>query len=100
MIGLLYRRRQHTAQHPATIDKERNMLTCTLIAGRQAGIASDYRSPGIFIALITIPATDGNHLLDNLQAIHLKQDAGKLPITRRGKNLTSIAKDAEADLRI
>src|SRR6266568_1208921 len=100
MICFFYRRRQHTAQHPATIDKERDMLTCTLITGWQTGIATYHRSPGILIALIAIATGDRNHLLGNLQAIHLKQNAGKLTVTWSGKNLSSLTEDVEANLRI
>src|SRR5437588_10522013 len=76
------------------------MLARALITGWQAGIATHYRAPGILIALIAILTSDRNHLLGDLQAIHLKQNAGKLTITWGGKNLSALTEDVETDLRI
>src|SRR6266702_8246600 len=100
MICFFYRRCQHAAQHPATIDKERDMLTCTLITGWQAGITTHHWSPCILIALIAIATGDRNHLLGNLQAIHLKQNAGKLTVTWSGKDLSSLTEDVETNLGV
>src|SRR5450759_4505043 len=69
---------EHAAEHPAPVDKERNMLSRALVTGGKAGEATDYRSLGIFVA--PIETTDGDHLFCHLQAINFDEDAGKLSI--------------------
>src|SRR5712691_8372323 len=74
------------------------MLPRALVAAWQADVSASNRSLWFIIA--PVKAADGHHLLGHLQAVNLDQDAGKLPIPRRGENLPSFAKDAEANLRI
>src|SRR5436853_425429 len=74
VVGLLDGSSERAAEHPAPVDKERDVLASVLVAGGQAGIAGDHRSLGIFFAAVEV--ADGNHLLGDLQSVNFNQDAG------------------------
>ena len=74
VVGLLYGNSEHATEHPAPVDKERDVLASVLVTGGQAGIASDHRSLRVLFA--AVQAADRNHLLGDLQAVNFDQDAG------------------------
>ena len=63
---------EHAAEHPATIDEEGYVLPRALVTGGEAGIATDDWS--LWIAIVSIKAADGNHLLGHLQTIDFDKD--------------------------
>ena len=74
VISPLYSSSEHATEYPAPVDKERDVLASALVAGGQAGIASDHRSLRVLFA--AVQAADRNHLLGDLQAVNFDQDAG------------------------
>src|SRR5579859_3502748 len=97
IIGPFHSSSKHTAQNPAAIDKERDILPRTFIAGRLAHIAADHRVPRVIGSALT---SDRHHLLRNLEAIDLDQHTGELSIAGGSEDLAPIAGNAEANLRI
>src|SRR5438105_1407407 len=69
VVGFLDGSSEHATEHPAAVDKERDVLATGLVTGGQAGIASDHRSLRVLFA--TVQAADRNHLLGDLRAVNL-----------------------------
>ena len=95
MICLFQGGGEHVAEHPAPVDKERNVLPRALVTGGKTGKSGHHWPLRIFLS--SIKAAD---LLGHLQPIDLDQDTGELSVSRCRKDLSSFAEDAEADLGI